>query len=160
MRNEETVLAEIEAKGTEYRDGRATKSFMEMEALSTEINTLNKELAAVRAKGAKPCPKCGQPPIGMIRRPAHIDRGMPVPEVREVGCVHCWPELVEDAEGRDFHVGGKDFKAKRVSYSALGGTTKDAVEAWNAGKYIEDMHFSRCPMTYGETVIKPDARKA
>lgn len=105
---------------------------------------------------ANECRKCGNKPMGMIKTPAYTDKdGIFREAVYEVGCVACWPELVEDAGGKSIDLGMGEIKMKRVSYSSRALSLKEAVSKWNAGTFVEDHYFERCPMTYGDLLVSP-----
>lgn len=108
-------------------------------------------------KGADPCPKCSNAPMAIIKTPAYTDRDNILREaVYEVGCVVCWPELVEAEDGQPFEVDSElTITAKRVSYSARELSVAKAVDRWNAGDYVEDYYFNRCPMTLGDVLLQP-----
>ncbi len=77
------------------------------------IVAMQKEFSALIAKGAKPCPGCGQPPMGIEHQTQY---GFSY----EVGCIACKRFAHTDGTAREF--------------SARGGTLpKHAVEAWNEG---------------------------
>jgi len=93
----------------------------ELSALSGMIVMLNKELSAELAAGAKPCPGCDTPPMGMDREHCF-----------EVGCANCKSQLID--------VNGVTM---RRSYSAQGRTPEQAVARWNAGDYLIDRKIDR-----------------
>ena len=110
----------------------------------------------MNTKNAKPCKKCKNAPIAIVKTPAHTDRdGIERDAVIEVGCIFCWPELVEDEGGQEIDLGAGAMKAKRVSYSARGLSLEDAEAKWNKGQFVSDYYFDRCPMTFGEITVQP-----
>lgn len=124
----------MDALGEKYRASDSVKKRAE---LSTQIRDLQVQLQDELSKGAKPCPDgADHRVIGMLKRPTYYDsdRDMQMPEIWEVGCIVCPPVLVEDSDGTELN--GK--KVKRWSHSARGATPKEAVEKWNAGKWLKD----------------------
>ena len=93
-------------------------------------------------KNAKACPNCGQQPIGMLKTPAHTNRGVDIPEVIEVGCIFCPPFYVKsEKNGVDGTLDGKKGKYARKSYSARANSLEDATKKWNEGNLLEDTEF-------------------
>jgi hypothetical protein len=107
---------------------------------------------------AELCPKCGNAPINIIKTPEFVDKdGILREAVHEVGCIVCPPELVKDKDGKplDLYPDSEPILAKRVSYSARALSLDGAIDKWNAGEYVEDYYFNRCPMTFGDLTINP-----
>lgn len=146
MRNEEAIRAEIDALITEYRAKAHDLTQRQIDAHKAKRDTLYTELSDALSKGANPC-ECGNKqyaPMGMVKTPAYIDRGVEMPAIYEVGCIHCSSYLVESKDGYNVVFGdGKKGKYKRRSFSARAFTIKDAVANWNAGKWVEDNLFDR-----------------
>ena len=100
-----------------------------------------RELGEALAEGAKDCPNCGYPPVGMVKTPSHVRDGLEVPAVIEIGCIFCPPYYVEAEDGTDGTLDGKAAKIKRRSYSARAYSQADAVAKWNDQQYVEDTRF-------------------
>jgi hypothetical protein len=116
MRTESEIKNELDAAAALHHEKADEFTRKEERENSDKIKSLRKELSAFYSQGANACPDCGQAPIGM-------DRGV----VYEVGCIGCAPKPVE-----------RDGKTLRRSASAQGRTPQQAVENWNAGKWLED----------------------
>lgn len=117
--NTDTQLLEKIATLKSDRDQRIGKMTVgELEAVNGEILALQADLNTVLTQGADPCPNCGNDPHGMRRAKDVATLGM-----YEVGCVFCPPTV------KDNH---------RISISARGFSIPEAVENWNAHKWIDD----------------------
>lgn len=114
-----TLHAAIKAKRQEYQAKFDKVPSAELRAITEEVKRLGDKLTGLITFGAEPCegytpPKgahveCGRHPLGLVQEVAI--KGQPVPYF-EVGCLSC-PD-------------------KR----AQGFTVAQAVEAWNAERYL------------------------
>jgi hypothetical protein len=116
MRTESQIKADLDAALTLYRANAQTWNAAQIAESNKKVKALQAELSDFYSAGANPCPNCGLSVFGM-------DRGT----VYEVGCTKCDPKPVE-----------RDGKTLRRSASAQGRTPQQAVENWNAGKWLED----------------------
>jgi hypothetical protein len=82
--------------------------------LAAQIKAMQADMSALITKGAAPCPKCQQPPIG-IRQPK-AGGGFEY----EIGCLMCKPFKHSDGSIRQCRVRG-------------GLLPRHAVDAWNEG---------------------------
>lgn len=140
MRNENDILKERTDAAEAYARLAAdsTSPVGNVEAAAVKVSALTKELQEYVAQGADDC-QCGNAPWGMLKTPAHMHMGVQMPNIWEVGCVHCAPVLVERPDGQE--IDGKNVK--RRSYSARGTSPQEAVEKWNNGDWVEDFYFDR-----------------
>lgn len=121
MRNELQIKSELDAILADYRANAHKLTPAEIASTNVIVKGLRRELSDLYSRGAKDCPGCGNPPLGMLRK--HI-QGFPI---YEVGCIVCKPETLE--------VNGVTL---RRSYSAQGPTPAIAAEKWNAGEWLVD----------------------
>ena len=144
MRNENDILKELTAAKTAFAKMNASSaSVADIQAASSKVSGLVKELDAFIVQGANKCKKCGGIPMGILKTPAHSHNGMDLPNIWEVGCTACEPFLVEREDGKSMKVNGKVAKMKRRSYSARGFSPAEAVQKWNEEKWVEDFYFER-----------------
>lgn len=108
-----------------------------LEAIKKHRTELGEHLAA----GAKDCPNCGYPPVGMVKTPSYEKDGLEVPSVIEIGCIVCPPYYVEDDSGVETVLDGKKAKVKRRSYSARAYSQEQAAEKWNKQDFVLDTRF-------------------
>lgn len=127
MRTASEVTAERDALLADYHERAQSMTVGEAEAISAKIKTARATLAQIYAAGANLCPKCNRPPVGMLRRPQYTDRGQTIPDLFEVGCATCRPVLVMT-----------NGNPRRRLCAAQGPTPEQAVENWNAQKWVED----------------------
>lgn len=110
MRTEKEITAAIAAAQASYNAIASTGTAAEIRAKTETLTALRTELAEVLADGA--VPRADAPaPLGMLKRPAYIDRGNPYPPIYEVS----------DGEVR-----------------ARGWSPALAVENWNNGVFVEE----------------------
>lgn len=160
MRTETEVQADIAADIAYYRDNASDLTQRQVDEHKAKRDELYQELSLVLSKGAVAC-KCGNErfaPMGMVKTPAYMDRGVERPAVYEVGCVHCPPVIVESANGYDVVFSdGRKGKFVRRSFSARALSVKDAVKNWNDGRWVEDNLFDRNIPGVSETAYQdPD----
>lgn len=124
MRKESEIKADLSKLIAFNHENAQKMTAGDLRKLSVEIRALRKELSDLYSDGAKPCPKCGAEPIGMDRATKF-----------EVGCVVCPPYLVNETTRR--------------SYSAHGRNPAEAVENWNAERFLEDDKIDLVPMPAG-----------
>jgi hypothetical protein len=106
------------------------------------VQDLRRQLGEALAAGAVRCENCGHDVVGILKTPAHMNRGVEVPPLYEVGCVICPPYYIEDENGTDAELDGKKTKVMRISYSARSyGSPEAAVEKWNKGEFVKDYNF-------------------
>jgi hypothetical protein len=146
-RNELDILEEKRVAVEEYAElaKDPNRLVSAVEELSGKIKMLGRELDDYLTAEAKPCPNCGNKPMGMLKTPAYTDRGVDYPNIWEIGCVFCPPFLVETDGGRRLKINGLVTPVKRRSYSARGFSVGEVTEKWNNDKYVEDFLFERIP---------------
>jgi hypothetical protein len=145
-RTEKEILGDLRAAQEAYAAiaaDRDKSTISQTEAAAEKCKTLFRELDAYVSTGADVCKNCGKAPMGMLKTPAHTHNGAELPDLWEVGCVHCEPFLVEREDGKALVIDGKVVKVKRRSYSARGFSPAEAVKKWNAGEWVEDFYFDR-----------------
>lgn len=147
-RTEKEILADYTAAQNEFAALMSDRGNATLGAIDTakeKLSTLYKELSAYVSNGAEPCKNCGQPPMGMLKTPAHQHNGIDLPDTWEVGCVFCAPFLVERPDGKAIRVEGNTVNVKRRSYSARAFSPESTVKRWNAGEFVEDFYLERIP---------------
>lgn len=111
-RDEPAILAEIAAAQAEHHEGADTLPAPAIRAIAERIKAARAELSASITDGANPCPECKNPPHGMVKTPARLERGAMLPPLYEIGCLAC-PSSAARAYGREA-----------------------AVKAWNDGERV------------------------
>jgi hypothetical protein len=159
MRDETTIQADLAAEIDAYRANSQDMTQRQFDEHKAKLEALQTELSAVLSKGADPC-KCGNEmyaPMGMVKTPAHMERGVMVPAVYEVGCAHCPPVIVESENGYDAEFSdGRTGKFVRRSASARAFSVKDAVKNWNDGTWVEDNLFNRNIPGVSDTAVQDE----
>lgn len=91
-----------------------TGTTAEVRKASDAVKATKAAIAAKITEGAKPCPKCGTHPHGMMQQTGRNGATF------EIGCINCGPFKHDDGSVRQFRVRG-------------GLLPRHAVEAWNGG---------------------------
>lgn len=87
------IAAEMRAVKEKYCELSPRVSPDELRPLHNQLKALRLELSAAITRGARPCPDCGQPPIGIMHDGANG------PEY-EVGCAACKDHRGERSRSR------------------------------------------------------------
>lgn len=128
MRTEDEIRADLSAVTTAFQAKRDTLTPPEMRKHSDAVKALQVELGVRLAEGAEPCEDCDSPAFGLRHFKADMDRGSgrPIPYSEyEVGCLNCGHKRALSRQARHDEPGALD-KARA-----------EAVERWNAMKYLE-----------------------
>lgn len=146
QRTEKEILAELaQARAAFARSASDPETTQGAIATAAQtVKTLTKELGEYLIQGADEC-ECKAVPMGMLKTPGYHNKGLDVPPVWEVGCVHCAPFLVEREDGNSLVIDGVTKKVKRRSFSARAYTPAEAVRKWNEKEWVEDLDFDRIP---------------
>lgn len=148
QRTEKEILLELRNAQKVYVDlASAPQSTQgQVAAAASVVKNLTVELDGYLTQGAAAC-DCENLPMGILKTPGYYDqaKGVDVPPVWEVGCVHCPPYLVERNTGKALVIDGTTKTVKRRSFSARALTAAEAVRKWNEKEWVEDFYFDRIP---------------
>lgn len=108
----QAAIDEAQGRYNKLTSQRTTKA-VDIELEADQLKNLKQKLLQVLAEGAKPCPSCKTQPAGMKKDSRTF----------EVGCLICSPSI-NDA-------------GVQTSFSARGGSPEEAVQRWNARKFVQ-----------------------
>lgn len=123
----------------DYNEALAALPIAETKVFLDKLKQAQDAKSDFISNGANPCENCGALPMGIVKTPAHVYNGTPLPTLYEVGCTHCPPYIYEDEDGKEVKAEGKVVKVKRRSYSSRAYSIAETVENWNNKVYVEDL---------------------
>lgn len=82
------LIAELAEQQREYH------RLVEADSRPSELKVISDRIAIIKdgtsnsiiGPDCPTCPKCKRVPLGMLKTPAHMNRGTPVPPTYEIGC--------------------------------------------------------------------------
>ncbi|MBA2621425.1 MAG: hypothetical protein H0U87_09515 [Acidobacteria bacterium] len=121
MRTEKSINEELEKALEHYRSNAQNLAGKSLAASNKQVRDLRRELSDAISSGAKACPKCKNPPVGMRR--GDVALYGTVQSVYEIGCAVCIPVVKGNT---------------RTSVSSVGTDAASAVKNWNVEAHSTD----------------------